>query len=256
MATIPGPADDIASKYNDLLRRIENLETARPLEAATVGKGGITIANGGSVRVVAPNGAVIATIGALPASYNRIDGSPQQGVILTREDGTIAMVLADVSPTTNPIKQAFQIQDRSANIVIADDTNGGVGVARPYVPVATFEDISSATVPMTNSAAFADIQWGLASRQHPRVVAQMLVRSDLAGTTGNVRLMDGLGNQVGPTIAVAANTFVVATIGPVAWTGGTWSFTEGFPMMVVQAQRTAGTGNIGAKMLGCWGLQS
>jgi hypothetical protein len=255
MPQIPPSADDIASKYNDLLRRVENLETARPLESASIGAGGVQVIDGGSIKVVAPNGTITATFGALPSSFNRIDGTPQQGILVRREDGTVALMLADASPTTNPIKQSWQFQDRIANIVLADDTNGGVGIARPYMSMGQWVDnvASGSSATPTTSATFVTQQVAHVYRSQPRLVAGAIVNSTSAGTTGEIQITDFVGAAIGSPVAVPANAVSYVFFGPVAWPS--WSFLDN-GLLNLQARRTAGTGSIGVRGISLWGFQS
>jgi hypothetical protein len=166
------------------------------------------------------------------------------------------MILADLNPTVPPYKQSLQTLDRAGNVIFADDTNGGEGLAWPLLSVAAFVDIASTTLSTTTSASYEDLQWGAAVRQHPRCAGSLLVISTVAGTTGNVRVVDGAGNQIGATIPVSSLEFQQVTLGPVAWPAGTWEFGEGIVNLRVQAERTTGTGAIGAKCLGLWGYPS
>jgi hypothetical protein len=246
---------DLASAISDIRRRLQNLEQANPLQSATIAQGGVQVMHGGSVQVIDTDGHTVAAIGALPAAYNRTDGSAQPGLAFWREDGSLAAALADLNPTVPPYKQAWQTFDRVGHVVFADDTNGGVGISWPLLSLGAFVDIDASTVQKTTSATYTDLQWCAPIRQHPRAAFSVLAYAD-AATTGNLRVVDGAGNQIGSPLAVAAGAFGQSTIGPVAWPAGTWTFNEGLANLRLQAQRLTGTGAVGGKVIGAWGWPS
>src|SRR5689334_20519066 len=104
----PLQPQDLGRRLAAIEAKLRQLETARSLEAATVGKGGVRVVDNGTITVVDSDGTIICSIGALPTSYNRSDGTAQPGFALYREDGSVAAVLADRNPTTPPYKQAWQ----------------------------------------------------------------------------------------------------------------------------------------------------
>lgn len=203
----------------------------------------------------ASNGGTTGIIGALPSSYNRSDGSAQPGMILYREDGTTAVVLGDLSPTVAPYKQAYQVFDRSGHDIMSDDTNGGVGLARPYLPLGQFVSIGSGNMATTTSATFTDIQWCVSARQHPKAYFSLIAYSSDSATTGALQVVDQNGNVLAST-TVSGSQFSQVALGPVAWPAGSWNFNEGYTTLKLQAQRTAGTGNIGGVVISAWGQQT
>lgn len=253
MPLIPRSFDDLVSIIKDLQRRLRNLETANPLQAGQIGQGGITATNGGAFSVIDTDGHTVAIIGALPPAFNRSDGSAQPGTIYYREDGTIAAALADLNPLTPPYKQAWQNVDRSNNVIFADDTNSGFGLARPYIPAGTFVSISVPT-DTTTSTSFTGLAWADVFQQHPKITASVLVQTS-AGTTGEVRMTIVGGPQVCSTLTVAAGIFGQVTLQPGAWPAGTYAFDQRITMQL-EARVTGGTGSIGVRALGLWGVQT
>jgi hypothetical protein len=245
------PMTEMARQIRDLQRQVQELAAAKTLENSTIGQGGINVTQGGSITTTATTGNATSIFGALPAQFNRLDGTPQQGSVLLREDGTIAVAVADLSPTTSPIRQAFQVQDRTPNIVFADDTNSGKGIAVPYLNFGPFQS-NSAPTDTTTSATYATLQTAIGYWMNPRVFIQILVRSSDASTTGNVRVIDQANNVIGSPIAVAAAAFQYVNIGPIALPG---NFKDSISLNI-QAQRTAGTGTIGVRGIGAVGMQS
>jgi hypothetical protein len=221
------PADDswVARQFADLQRQITELRAAQTLNAATISGDGLTITD-----------ASLNVIGKLGTFANGT------GVALYRPDGTLAF-------------QVFAgfvgIFDRAGNYVVTDDTTSGQGVARPYVPFGAFAD-NSAPTQTTQSATFVTVQTLVGYKQHPKITAQILCRSDTAGTTGEARLIDQANNQVGPTITVASAEFAYHTLPASALLGAHLSQVS----LNLQIRRTAGTGNIGARGVSAWGVES
>lgn len=245
--TLPGspgygaPQDPITT----LVRRLEDLErTVRSMQTLLV--------NAGTLQVNDPNsGNRVFFVGE--AGMNDGSGRMQAIVDIRRQDGTAALEMIDGGTAPgHTIEQALQWFDRAGNIVIADDTNGGIGLADPILSVGSFVDITS--LASTTSASYVDLQWCAGIRLHPRVEASLLVQSTVAGTTGNVRIVDNAGSVIG-TVAVTSLEFGQVSIGPVAWPAG-WAWGEGMQTLKIQAERTAGTGTIGARCLGIWGVGS
>lgn len=255
MPIINPPIRDLASILTDIRKQLRKLQTARPLEKATISKGGITIQDGGSLRVVDSDGHVVAIIGALPSpTYDRVDGTPQPGVLFNREDGSLAMVLADLNPGSPPFKQSVQILDRNNRVVVADDTNSGTGLAVPHLAASALGNTNTATWPATTNATWTAIANGYHEVQNPKLGWVISLEAD-ANTTGQFRLMIG-GVQIGTTQTLAGGASgAFATWAPAAAlvTGvsiGTIAFVE------LDAQRTVGTGTIRAQVQWLSGVQS
>lgn len=252
---IPRGSDWIVREIKALKEDIRSLKSGRKiLNNAAIDQGGIQIIKGGSLKVVDTDGIEIARIGALPSpAFDKADGTPQPGLRLLREDGSTALFLGDLNPGVPPFQQSLQLIDRGGNVVFADDTNGGgVGLARPYVPAGVFEDIT-APAATTNSAAFVGLQWADSFQQHPKVTASILVQTS-AGTAGQVRLTVG-GVQIGSALSVPAASFGQFTIPASAWPVGSYAFLQRVTVQI-EGRVTAGTGTIGVRGLGLWGVQT
>ncbi|MEO7260248.1 MAG: hypothetical protein ABI047_03160 [Jatrophihabitantaceae bacterium] len=246
--------DWVVRELRNLKEKIRRLESGRSiLNNASINKGGIQIVKGGSLRVIDVEGVETARIGALPSpALDKADGTPQPGVLLRREDGSTALFLGDLTPTVAPFKQSLQLFDRLGNVIFADDTDGGVGLARPYVPAGVFADITAPSA-TTNSASFVGLQWADSYMQHPKVTCSMLVQTS-AGTASQVRLTVG-GVQIGVPLAIAAASFGQFTIPPSTWPAGSYVH-EGRVTVQLEARVTSGTGTVGVRALGFWGVQT
>jgi hypothetical protein len=199
-------------------------------------------------------GAVTAIIGALPPAYNRADGSAQPGLAFYREDGTVAAILGDANATTPPYKQSFQIADRSNNIIVADDTNSGLGLARPHLPANTLMNTNASTWPATNSTSWTTIASAYVERQTPKVNWAFDLATD-ASTNGQVRFLIA-STQVGTTqtLTGGAGGVNIEWDGTAAYPAGV---TFGATVLAeLQAQVTSGTGKIYGQCLFFQGTQS
>jgi hypothetical protein len=200
----------------------------------------ILVDSGRGVQVVDDDGHVVSITGALPVDFNRADGSRQPGQAVYREDGSLALALADLDPTVLPYKQALQWLDRAGNVVVADDTNGGKGLANPWVGGGVFlADTNLARWPQTTSATFVDIATGWYRVQNPRLSWDINTVCDV-GTTGQAKLLVN-GVQVGTTQNVTG-TFT-------DWFGDQVALPAGVNIgdivsIGLQAKRTAGTGAV------------
>lgn len=272
---IVDPVGALAKRIQDLERNLK--ETQQQLGAFTgmtfsgnqinLGTGTEITVEDGALNVEGGNGVQVTEEGGITVHdqatnrgtfyagiYN--DGSgqfPDQMIFeVFRDDGTAGLICADLGTTPgHPHQQAVQWFDRTGNIVIADDTTSGVGLASPWIPAGAFVDYLAAPTAVTASATYASIQISQYYKQHPKLVVALVVRSD-AGTTGNVRIVDELNNVIGTPIAVPAASFFIGQIGPVAMPGGFGDSKNLF----IQAQRTAGTGNIGVRGMSAYGIQS
>jgi hypothetical protein len=221
-----------------------------------VDQGGTVELNDGSSLHVNDGGAAIMSTPAdhIIFQLQRIaipDGSGrnQQVFALGRDDGTIAFALADLGTVLDhPHQQNWAFYDRGANIVFADDTDSGQGIARPYIPLGAFMPNTYPTE-TTTSSSFVTLQTLVGFKQQPKVVMQVLVRADDPSTDGEIRVIDQDGNVIGGVQTVSAGAFGYINIGPAALPGAH----ELAISLNIQARRTSGTGTIGIRGISAWG---
>ncbi|TAM85831.1 MAG: hypothetical protein EPN43_11105, partial [Jatrophihabitans sp.] len=129
------------------------------------------------------DGAMIGSFGIVPGSnpprygivaYSGVNGEPvffttdttipdgsgrrQTVVYLVRDDGSVALALADNGTVLNhPHQQALQWSDRSGNTVFSDDTVSGVGIATPYLQGPYLANTNTATWPSTAQTTWTAI---------------------------------------------------------------------------------------------------
>lgn len=211
------------------------------LRSASIGEGGLTL-RGGFIRMRnrtdTANGFYFGPLNpALP------DGTLQQGWIVRRDDGSTVLFLVDADVSDGQVNQALNWYDRSGNPVLADDTDSGQGLARPYVPgvlyPARYDDFTTATTAATGE--WETLLEAQIPKQQPKLQVVVRATMDTSGATGEVRvLIDGT-----PWGSVESVGFVIGTYGfggaqPVAGT-----HMQGL-VVQVQGRRTAGTGGVRA----------
>lgn len=232
----PDPLTDTTRRIRDLERQVQELASAKTLQNATISQGGLEITDGGSLQVIDPTtGTVVGYIGSFSGGF---------GVVLTRPNGNVALQV---------FGGFLGIRDNAGSIVVSDDATAGYGLATPYIPFCTFQDIGFGTSNTTTSAAFIAMQWGDGYQQHPNVTASLLVQAD-AGTAGEVRMTVG-GTQIGASVSIPAGSYGQFTIPATPWPAGTFVQNQRV-LAQLEARVTSGSGGISVRGLGAWGVQS
>ncbi|MFD7121896.1 hypothetical protein ACFWAA_33385 [Streptomyces sp. NPDC059922] len=162
MAAIP---QDILDRIRALERQVRELTGRAQMRPALnrITNGRVTIAEGGSLEVLAPDGTGLFGVGQFGSFWNHPDGTAQQGVVMQREDGTTAFTIR-ANPTAEAGgagTQAVSIWDRNGHIVIGDDTTSGRGIGSPALPM-PFQPLPAGGETITSSTLqgcwFASIQ--------------------------------------------------------------------------------------------------
>lgn len=209
------------------------------LRNASISEGGLTI-KGGFLRLLAQatGGTELFYIG--PVTPNAADGSPQQGWRVRRADGTSVLLLRDAFPTDDGgvLNQALNWYDRGGNVVLADDTNSGQGIARPYIP-GVFYQARSGDWPTTTSTTFETVYRMRLPKQQPRLLLRAWGVSDTAEGVGELRVMVN-GTQLGSTVTTAYGTVTEYLFGPTAVDGAHLSTL----VVEIQARLASGTGGV------------
>lgn len=254
---MPSPGDMLPPDRGWIMRELKALRrgfdefrAARRLESATIGAGGLRIADGGSLSAQTPAGVETVYVGALPPELNHVDGSTQRGMWVRREDGTICLTVS-ADPSVGGDRQGVSIWDRTGRVVVADDVVSG-GLARPWIASSGWYDVTGVDVPTstTTSSSFAALHEQLLYQQHPKVRVVVRVRCSDGSTAGEIRVMSG-GVQVGSTQVIPTGSY-----GQWEIAGTTQIPVGGSGLLLIQGRRTAGSGTIGARGLITWGVQS
>lgn len=224
-------SDDLASRIVELERKISELSRST-LENVVVARGGIRLKGGGEFVAETPDGVAMFYLGELVSGV-----IPFRGMVMRREDGS-AMFYTNIADN-DPDKVFFSWSDRTGNILISDDASSGVGLARPWIPQAAINVLSS-SIPMTSATTWVSTQsTGQFVRQQPKVEVEALLRSE-SGATGEARFVVN-GVATGNVMTVAANEFAWQSIQTLALPGGYDSRVR----VELQVQRTNGVGTIG-----------
>jgi hypothetical protein len=228
----------------DRVRQIAADEVAKLLRSgllrnASISEGGLTI-KGGFLRLLSAVTGGFDTFYLGPVDPPRADGSPQQGWVVRRADGTIVLQLYDAFPTDSggALNQALDWRDRGGNIVLADDTDSGQGIARPYVSGA-FYRARNVDWPTTTSPTFETIYRAKMPKQHPKLYVRAWGINTVAGATGEIRVMVN-GAQLGTTQGTISGTVTESVFGPAAVAGAHMADLS----VEIQARLASGTGAV------------
>ncbi|WP_263165386.1 hypothetical protein [Streptomyces sp. SCSIO ZS0520] len=239
---VPGGTTDLSRRVQALEKEVRELRAARRLETATVGKGGLRVVDGGRFAMDTPSGVRMVDIGALTGSaYNHSDGTLQQGMRLSREDGSL-MFAAFSYPPTGFEFQAWTWYDRSGNTIFAEDTNSGQGLARPVLPVQLQPAYGGGwdQWPRNTTTTMADLWAGRIYRQQPRIVVVVRASMDVSGATGYLELRLNNTPQGTPTPVGFGVTYY--TLGPYLLPGNHMEQID----VAVWGRRDTGTGALRA----------
>lgn len=203
--------------------------------ASTTDGGSYTI-KGGVLRLINHLDRTIFYLG--PMSKPLLDGTPQHGMIITRGDGTQALSLFDAAPGVDGLNQALNWFDRSGRIVLADDTDGGQGLARPWIPgvwgLARAQDWPSVT-----STSWETVYRAKMPKQHPRLRMAVWGWNDTAGATGEMQVL--VNDEPFGTVATTSNSVVGEKLfGPLPVVAAHMSELK----VEVQARMVSGTGAV------------
>lgn len=247
--TAPIPSDFWGRVRQMIVEEVAKFFRSGPLRNASITDGGLTI-RGGFFRLLFGN-IVMWFVGpygpALP------DGTAQQGFYLRRADGTLALDLRDAFPGLDgTLNQALTWYDRTGHGVLADDTDSGEGLARPYLQAA-FYPARFGDYLTTTSGTFETIYRAELPKQQPRLRVAVSGATDDAGTSGEMRVLVE-GNPLGTTVTgLNSTTFSTGVFGPALLSDAPYMSTL---HVEIQARRTAGAGSVRVAPLTIQGMQS
>jgi hypothetical protein len=159
--------------------------------------------------------------------------------VLRRTDGSQAMALGS----------GWTWYDQAGTAVLAEDAVAGVGLALPYLAMAS-APARYTDWPTSTSATFEDIHRFTVYKQQAYASISVGHTSDVAATTGEA-IVTVNGTQVGSTISVTFSQ-AATTIGPFALPGAIRGQVE----IRVQARRTGGAGGIRTAVLAASQIQA
>lgn len=238
MAIIP---TDLLDRIRTLERQIRDLMGSANTTPALnrISDGDVVIGDGGRLRVRTAGGEDLIHMGRVQPDRN--PDTPQQGLMIRRDDGSMALTVRTTAPDqleTQPV----QIFDRRGNVVVADDA-AQRGLARPYIPYPLPRPVDVARWESTGNTDWTTLYSGPAISQHPRLYARIAVQGP-AGA--EVRLLVD-GAQVGPAGGPGADLEFRESLG------------VGFSATVtfeVQAKVAAAGDTVRCRPLALYGVQS
>lgn len=259
---------DVMRRLADLERKVRELEAGRRLEAATIGRGGLTIRDtggvtirdgggvtvrdggdlnveGGELRVRDTNGAERLYFG--PLNYS--GAAPGVGWLFRRHSGGIAFSLEG----SNRDNQFVAIRDEAGSIVVSDDAAAGQGLATPYIPLqAVPTSWHASRQQTTTSGTFTPLWTVTGARQHPRLRVYLMVQCD-AGVSAEIRVHDPSTSTViaGPT-TTAAGAFTYVTLTGALPAGAHLAQIK----LDVEMRVASGAGTVGTSLIYALGVQS
>jgi hypothetical protein len=247
MPQVPYDFLDRVSALEERVRFLEGRAQIRPAMNGISG-GDVTVTDGGTFKVLDLDSSLLFQVGKLTGAPHP-DGSEQRGVIMRREDGTLAIALANTGVTLGQ-PQVFSISDAHTNVIFAEDIVAG-GLATPYLAASGWTGETEQPAYFTTSTSFTGLMFMPWIKHHPRIRAHYLIRASDGSTTGEARLVDGAGTQIGPTVTIGAGAFTYGYIeGSIDGTQLSQTYLHW------QGRVTGGPGNVGVKGLTAWGIQS
>lgn len=173
MAQVNHPSN-LLDRLVRLERELAEVRKKVGISSATISRGGLTVQEGGFLRVRDPQGDELFYVGAL-SNAPLPDGTAQQATIIRDDAGTARFYIWDPDPESNDYRQFVAICDYAGNIVISDDVNAGKGLARPWLPVPLYplfgmtasEVVGYATLDAADLTGGPVIWEGRATISHP-----------------------------------------------------------------------------------------
>lgn len=220
MAYVP---QDVLDRLAALEREVRTLRGRAQMRPALdqIMNGKVVIAEGGTLEVLAPDGTGLFGVGQFSPFYNHTDGTPQQGVVMQREDGTTAFTVRAVPSALGIDTQTVAIWDRSGHGVLTDDSASGLGLGSPALPLpfqklppggevitgSSFENCWFATVQRMNPVAAVLLEFGAAPGSRCEVRVQYRPASEPDFTNVATDSVTGPSTATGATYKTAWFTF-------------------------------------------------
>lgn len=240
---VPGGTTALARRIASLEKEVRELRAARRLERASVGAGGLRVVQGGRLAMDTPGNVRMVDIGKIDdGNFNNLDGSAQQAQFQRRADGSLFFACFSAPQVAGTDTQAWTYYDREGNVIFAEDTNSGQGLARPYIPLTMGASFESGWDywPRNATTTMQPLWEGRFYKQLPRVTVVVHTSMDTSGAIGAIELaINGVGQG---TTSVSFSVGYI-TLGPYSLAG--YDHMQEVPL-TVQARRVSGSGAIRA----------
>ncbi|MEU4986567.1 hypothetical protein [Streptomyces sp. NPDC021969] len=220
MAYVP---QDLLDRVAALEREVRTLRGRAQIRPALnqILNGRVVIGEGGTLTVFAPDGTGLFGVGQFEPFYDHTDGTPQQGVIMQREDGTTAFTIRAVPSALGVDDQPVIMWDRTGHGVLADDATSGRGLGSPALPLpfqklpaggevitgSSFENCWFATVQRMNPVASIQLEFAAAPGSKCEVRVQYRPASEPDFTNIATDSVTGPSSATSPTYKTAWYTF-------------------------------------------------
>lgn len=232
MPALPQTFEDRMRRLESAVRVLSGRANIRPaLDEVLAGT--VRIGEGGTLRVEAPTGEDVMTVGR----YS--DGT--YGTYMERGDGTGTAFRMGPGPGPH---QVVQMYARGATEIVADDPYYDGWLGRPYVHYPMPESVLVSDWPSTTATFWTTVGISYATRQHMALTAFGDVAAS-PGTTGQMRVVVD-GTQIGAVASAPANGFGTLSIQRANLPAGVWGQSIGIEL---QLQRTSGTGAVSGHLL-------
>lgn len=249
------PPDAIDEKFAKMEKRIRALESGARANFLSIGRGGISVNDGGNIDV--NDGGSIVVRGGSIRIRNTADtqdivyfGPIDQGGLFSNgwvfhRDKTPLSLAFSLSGT--PGDQYWALYDEANNIVVSDDAAAGQGLATPYI-LHQFASQSQPTDKNTTTT-FQTLQVAEALiKQHPRL--RMAILQETTSTTAEYRVRRVGGSVLhGPILT--STGFGLEMI-EFTLPGAHMEEME----IVVEGRVVSGAGAIGIRVMSCYGKQT
>lgn len=179
MAAIP---QDLLDRIRTLERQVRELAGRGQMRPALdqIQHGQVVIAEGGSLTVQDGDGTKVFHVGGIAPAHT--DGSPQYGMLIRREDGSLAIGMW----TGGPEAQGVDIWDSRGNAIFSEDRVAG-GLARPYFQTPMYPTGELSKYAATTNGSPVELVTGNHFRQHPQLYVAGWLQAD-AGTVGRCQV--------------------------------------------------------------------
>lgn len=239
---MPFSEDWVRRALAEVQTQIRELQGARALESASIAKGGLRLIEDASLKMVSSLGVTVLYVG--PDSLGR------QVLELRRRDGSMMM-----RTQTNANGNVFwSLWDRTGHLLMADDSNTGVGLGTPWqsIPMypkvwpTTFLDAENTDLSLPTSACTGGAVWeGLLGRNVHATMWVDMVCGRMTGVSGS------------PTYSLVVNGDVLGS-----WSQTSYAYTlrgpydikpyitfEHVPVQIKVSATGTGTDRIAAQMV-------